>query len=188
MRFSGAMDSEGLDLDTVGLLAAVSSNPSLIVAKPFDLLPFIPGSNVKGFSRKVGKVLRECQGTLAVGVTGSSASTPNAEAVVDAASGPPAKKTKTDDGRTESAQVLPKRLCLEAFSPICGHRLTGVQTGMVRYMVSRFQTSFDPMAMDRLCCPMLDGVPYVASDGKLPGPFLTSCNALKINARKGAAT
>jgi CRISPR/Cas system CSM-associated protein Csm3 (group 7 of RAMP superfamily) len=88
------MDSEGLDLDTVGLLAAVTSNPSLIVAKPFDFLPFIPGSNVKGFNRKVEKVLSKCQGTLAVGVTGSSASTPNAEAVVDAASGPPAKKNE----------------------------------------------------------------------------------------------
>ncbi len=66
--------------------------------------------------------------------------------------------------------------------------MTGVQTGMVRYMVSRFQTSFDPMAMDRLCCPMVDGLPYVAPDGKLPCPFLSTCNALRINAVKGSQT
>ena len=55
-------------------------------------------------------------------------------------------------------------------------------------MVSRFQSSFDPIAMDRLCCQMVGGMPYVAPDGLLPCPFLSTSNALKINAVTGSKT
>jgi hypothetical protein len=55
-------------------------------------------------------------------------------------------------------------------------------------MVNRLQSNFDPMAMERLCCPMMDGLPYVAQDGFLPCPFLSTSNALKINAAKGFKT
>ena len=97
-----------------------------------------------------------------VGGDGSLAPTPKDGDGGAGSAQPP--KHKTDDGGAESSPSLPKRLLLDAWSTTYGHRLSGVQTGMVKLMISRFQTSFDPLAMDKLYCPMLGGKHYVTSN------------------------
>ena len=62
-------------------------------------------------------------------------------------SGHPPKQT-TVDGRTESLSKLPTRLLLDAWSVTYGHRLTGVQIGMVKFVCRRFQSCFDVLAME----------------------------------------
>lgn len=73
---------------------------------------------------------------------------------------------------------LPKRLKIEAFSPLVGHRLHGMQHAQIRLYVERFPKDFRIMAMHRFQLPMKGGRPFVCKDGKLPCPAQSTLNAL----------
>ena len=75
---------------------------------------------------------------------------------------------------------LPRRLALAAFSNKVGWRPAGLNVGQVKLFVERFPQEFRLASMGRIILPHLDGAPFVAPDGKLPCPMLSSCNALKV--------
>jgi hypothetical protein len=75
---------------------------------------------------------------------------------------------------------LPRRLALAAFSNKVGWRPAGLNVGQVKLFVERFPQEFRLASMGRIILPHLGGAPFVAPDGKLPCPMLSSCNALKV--------
>ena len=75
---------------------------------------------------------------------------------------------------------LPRRLSLAAFSSKVGWRPAGLNVGQVKLFVERFPQEFRLASMGRIILPHLKGAPFVAPDGKLPCPLLSSCNALKV--------
>lgn len=75
---------------------------------------------------------------------------------------------------------LPRRLALAAFSNKVGWRPAGLNVGQVKLFVERFPQEFRLASMGRIILPHLKGAPFVAPDGKLPCPLLSSCNALKV--------
>ena len=89
---------------------------------------------------------------------------------------------KGDKGQKKSKQNnwLPRRLALNAFSSKFGWRPAGLNVGQVKFFVERFPHEFRLASMGKIILPHLGGVPYVAPDGKLPCPLLSTCNALKV--------
>ena len=75
---------------------------------------------------------------------------------------------------------LPRRLALAAFSNKVGWRPAGLNVGQVKMFVERFPQEFRLASLGRIILPHLEGAPFVAPDGKLPCPILSSCNALKV--------
>ena len=78
-------------------------------------------------------------------------------------------------------QRLPQRLLLSAFSANYGHRPTGKQPAQAQLFAKRFLTDFREMSMERTVLPCcMDGLrPFIAADGLLPCPSLSTFNALK---------
>ena len=78
-------------------------------------------------------------------------------------------------------QRLPQRLLLSAFSRNYGHRPTGMQVAQAQLLAKRFVTDFREMSMERTVLPCcMDGLrPFIAADGLLPCPSLSTFNALK---------
>ena len=75
---------------------------------------------------------------------------------------------------------LPRRLGLAAFSNKVGWRPAGLNVGQVKFFVERFPQEFRLASLGRVILPHWQGAPYIAPDGKLPCPLLSSCNALKV--------
>ena len=75
---------------------------------------------------------------------------------------------------------LPRRLGLAAFSNKVGWRPAGLNVGQVKFFVERFPQEFRLASLGRIILPHWQGEPYIAPDGKLPCPLLSSCNALKV--------
>ena len=75
---------------------------------------------------------------------------------------------------------LPRRLALSAFSNKVGWRPAGLNVAQVKLFVERLPQEFRLASMGRIILPHLKGAPYIAPDGKLPCPLLSSCNALKV--------
>ena len=61
----------------------------------------------------------------------------------------------------------------------------GTQTGQVKIFVERFPKDFSLQALGKVILPMKGGKPYVTKDGKLPCPFLSTFNAVKMLTRNG---
>ena len=82
---------------------------------------------------------------------------------------------------TKGPQKLPHRLLLSAFSTTVGHRPTGLQTAQAKMFVERFPTEFREISMQKvvLPCNMDRSLPFVAHDGCLPCPALSTFTALK---------
>ena len=76
---------------------------------------------------------------------------------------------------------LPHRLLLSAFSKTVGHRPTGLQAAQAKMFVERFPSEFREMSMQKavLPCSMDGSRPFVAPDGSLPCPALSTYNALR---------
>ena len=89
-------------------------------------------------------------------------------------------KARKKSGKDELASWLPRRLSLKAFSHQVGWRPAGLNIGQVKFFVERFPQEFRLASMGKIIMPHLGGDPYVAPDGKLPCPWLSSANALKV--------
>ena len=76
---------------------------------------------------------------------------------------------------------LPHRLLLSAFSSKVGHRPTGLQAAQAKMFVERFPSELREMSMQKvvLPCNMDSSLPFVAPDGSLPCPALSTINALR---------
>ena len=82
--------------------------------------------------------------------------------------------------RKKPRKGLPRRLLLSAFSTAVGHRPTGLQAAQAKLFVERFKSDFKEMSMQKTVLPCsADGLPFVAPDGSLPCPSLSTFNALK---------
>ena len=75
---------------------------------------------------------------------------------------------------------LPRRLGLGAFSSKFGWRPSGLNVGQVKLFVERFPQEFRLASLGRIILPHWKGSPFIAPDGKLPCPLLSSCNAIKV--------
>ena len=80
---------------------------------------------------------------------------------------------------------LPKRFSIYAMSVNVGWRLTGVQSGQVKVFFQRFPIYFSLQALGKLVLPHKGGKPYLTQDGKLPCPFLSTFNAIKMLVKDG---
>ena len=62
-----------------------------------------------------------------------------------------------------------------------GHRPTGLQAAQAKMFVERFPSEFREMSMQKAVLPCsMDGLrPFVAPDGSLPCPALSTYNALR---------
>ena len=101
--------------------------------------------------------------------------------------GEKAEKEKKDKDHGAGPGMLPKRLRINAFSKTVGHRLSGLQTAQVKLLVERFPSDFRLMALHRFVLPMKEGLPYMAPDGMLPCPALSTIIALRyLQATPGA--
>ena len=96
------------------------------------------------------------------------------------------KKGKQSDkkgtpGLVAGPMRLPHRLLLSGFSTSVGHRPTGLQAAQAKLFVERFPSEFREMSMQKvvLPCSMDGSLPFVAPDGGLPCPALSTFNALR---------
>ena len=95
--------------------------------------------------------------------------------------GKPDEEEEGDPRPAAGPQKLPHRLLLSAFSKTVGHRPTGLQPAQAKMFVERFPSEFREMSMQKvvLPCNMDNSLPFVAPDGCLPCPALSTFNALK---------
>ena len=91
-------------------------------------------------------------------------------------------KVSKREGKGE--KQLAKRLSLNAFSTSIGWRPTGLNVGQARLFIERFPSEFRLGAMAKIVLPCQGGRPFVCPDGRLPCPFLSTCNALRLIEKK----
>ena len=100
---------------------------------------------------------------------------------VDKADKPEKQSAKESSRPAAGPKRLPHRLLLSAFSSKVGHRPTGLQAAQAKMFVERFPSEFREMSMQKavLPCNMDSSLPFVAPDGSLPCPALSTFNALR---------
>ena len=101
--------------------------------------------------------------------------------MVDKADKPEKQSAKESSRPAAGPKRLPHRLLLSAFSKTVGHRPTGLQAAQAKMFVERFPSEFREMSMQKavLPCSMDGSRPFVAPDGSLPCPALSTYNALR---------
>ena len=94
---------------------------------------------------------------------------------------PEKQSAQTSPRSAAGTKRLPHRLLMSAFSTTVGHRPTGLQAAQAKMFVERFPSEFREMSMQKCVLPCsLDGsLPFVAPDGGLPCPALSTFNALR---------
>ena len=75
---------------------------------------------------------------------------------------------------------LAKGLSLIAFSTMIRWRPTGLNVGQARLFIERFPSEFRLGAIPKVVLPCQGGRAFFCPDGRLPCPFLSTCNALRM--------